>query len=445
MSDANATRSPQMVALELENSRLRRAVQELSVLNDLARAIGGSLEPELVMKTIINSSLKAVNAQQGMITLVDHDPAHPTETLVRANVSSSNVRVFHLTQALLGWMQLNQMPLVIFNPESDVRFIGVTWDLELRSLLCVPLMVKAQLRGILTVYNKKTGDSFDSGDERLLAIIASQSAQVIESARLYEEERTFTKMREQVHLAVQVQEHLLPQSVPQIPGYDIAGKSIAAQEIGGDYFDFISMPDGRSAICLGDVSGKGLPASLLMANVQATIRLLASFGISAAETMARANSLLYRSTSSEKFVTFFFSILDPVNHTLAFCNAGHNPPLLFSASGHSNLRSSGLVLGMIDRHPYLEGTVALTAGDVVVIYSDGITEAVDPADEEFGEERLLEVVRRQRHESSASMLSSIIAAVQQHCGKRSQYDDMTLVVVKRDRRPDSGHHSWGGN
>ncbi|MDP9361451.1 MAG: PP2C family protein-serine/threonine phosphatase [Acidobacteriota bacterium] len=431
MSDANEPRSPNRAALEIENSHLRRAVQELSVLNDLARAIGGSLQPDQVMKTIINSSLKAVNAQQGMITLVDHDPAHPSETLVRANVSSSNVTVFHLTHALLGWMQLNQMPLVISNPESDARFTGVTWDSELRSLLCVPLMVKSQMKGILTVYNKKTGDSFDSGDERLLAIIASQSAQVIENARLYEEERAFARMREQVQLAVQVQEHLLPQAAPQIPGYDIAGKSIAAQEIGGDYFDFVPMPDGRSAICLGDVSGKGLPASLLMANVQATIRLLASLGISAAETMARANSLLCRSTPPEKFVTFFFSILDPVRHTMAFCNAGHNPPLLFSASGHSDLRTSGLVLGMIDGHPYKEGSVTLAPGDVVVIYSDGVTEAVNSMDEEFGEERLIEIARLHRHESAASMLSSIIAAVLQHCGTQPQYDDMTLVIVKR--------------
>jgi sigma-B regulation protein RsbU (phosphoserine phosphatase) len=379
MPDVNEPRSPNRDALELESSHFRRAVQELSVLNDLARAIGGSLQPDQVMKTIINSSLKAVNAQQGMITLVDHDPANPSETLVRANVSSPNVRAFHLTQALLGWMQLNQMPLAIFDPASDVRFTGVTWDSEFQSLLCVPLMVKSQMKGTLTVYNKKTGGGFDSGDERLLAIIASQSAQVIENARLYDEERAFARMREQVQLAVQVQSHLLPHAVQQIPGYDIAGKSIAAQEIGGDYFDFLTMSDGRSAICLGDVSGKGIPASLLMANVQATIRLLASLSISAAETMARANSLLCRSTSPEKFVTFFFSILDPESHTLAFYNAGHNPPLLFDTSGHSDLRTSGLVLGMIDGHPYKEGAVALAPGDVVVIYSDGVTEAVDPA------------------------------------------------------------------
>ena len=320
-----------VASLQRDNEQLRRAVQELSTLLDLARAISASLDSAEIMRTIINRSLKAMNAQQGVVTLVARDRKQPTETLVRANVSSTAHYPFHITESLIGWMYLHKKPLSVNDPRGDERFRGVEWDPGIESLLCVPLLVKSELSGILTVYNKKDGALFDSNDERLLAIIAAHSAQIVENARLYEEERALLRMREQLHLAAQIQDHLLPTKALAVVGYDIAGRSLAAQEVGGDYYDFIPMADGRLAVCLGDVSGKGLPASLLMANVQATIRLLVSMDLAATEAISRANSFLFKSTPAEKFVTFFFSVLDPEANTLTFCNAGHSPPYLLSA------------------------------------------------------------------------------------------------------------------
>lgn len=406
-------------------------MQELSALNDLARAIGASLDSEEIMRTIINRSLKATNAQQGVVTLVDLDPARPAATLVRASVSSSNRHLFHATDSLLGWMQLNKRPLTIADPGNDERFQGTVWDPEVRTLLCVPLMVKSQLKGILTVYNKKSGAGFDANDERLLAIVASQSAQVVENARLNEEEKALWEMREQVHLAAKIQERLLPTEVPAIAGYDISGRSIPARTVGGDYYDFVPMTGGRWAICLGDVSGKGLPASLLMANVQATIRLLVSLDLPAPDAIARANSFLCRSTPAEKFVTFFFSVLDPAANTLEFCNAGHNPPYHLSGEDCRTLHTHGVVLGIMDGLTYRQDSAELQPGDLVVIFSDGVTEAVDMQDEEFGEERLLAVVRRHRAEPAESIVSAIVAAVERHGATRAQYDDLTIVVIKR--------------
>src|ERR1044071_1250626 len=167
-----------LAALRHENDRLRRAVQELSTLNDLSRAIGASLRSDDVMQTIINRSLKAVNAEQGVVTLVERNGVG-ANTLVRANESTIGApRSFHATQAILGWMQLNKRPLAITDTATDSRFSGVVWDENIRSLLCVPLLIKSELTGVLAVYNKKNGRTFDSDDERLLAIIASQSAQI---------------------------------------------------------------------------------------------------------------------------------------------------------------------------------------------------------------------------------------------------------------------------
>ncbi len=158
-----------LALLQRENEQLRRAVQELSTLLELARAIGASLDSSEIMRTIINRSLKAMNAQQGVITLVDRDHKLPTATLVRATVSSTSHLPFHVTESLLGWMYLNKRPLAVNDPRGDERFSGVEWEQGVESLLCVPLLIKSELVGILTVYNKKDGASFDSNDERLLA------------------------------------------------------------------------------------------------------------------------------------------------------------------------------------------------------------------------------------------------------------------------------------
>src|SRR5712692_6084662 len=259
-------------ALLEENRRLKRAIEELSILNDLARAIGASLNSQEVMQTIIHRSLRAVHAEQGVITLVGPQAEDAMKTLVRSVMSSSDHEKFHFNQSLLGWMHLNKKPLILNDPQHDDRFKGVRFDESVLSLLAVPMMVKSALKGILAVYNKKDGKIFTEGDQRLLAIIAAQSAQVVENARLYEEEQALFRMQEEVRLAARIQLDLLPKSPPEIKGYDIAGKSVPAQLVGGDYFDFIPTHDYRLALSVGDVSGKGLPASLLMASLQATLR-----------------------------------------------------------------------------------------------------------------------------------------------------------------------------
>jgi phosphoserine phosphatase RsbU/P len=418
--------------LQEENQRLRRAVEELSILNDLARAVGASLNSQEIMRTIVHRSIRAVNAEQGVITLVDVHANEPMKTLVRTAVSSAAYSPFHFNQSLLGWMHLNKKPLTINDPHNDVRFRGVKWDDSIRSLLCVPLMTKAELKGVLTVYNRKGGEEFTEDDQRLLAIIAAQSAQVVENARLYESERTLIHMKEELRLASRIQNDLLPKEPPRIPGYDIAGRSIPAQMVGGDYFDFIGMDGGRLALCLGDVSGKGLPASLLMANVQATLRGQTLLSPSARECIQRANKLLYQSTSSEKFVTLFYSILDPDRHTLCFSNAGHENPFLLSEKREpTRLSEGGVVLSIMEDFPFEEKTIPLVPGDIMVVFSDGITEAVNPNQELFGEERLADLLEQHRSESAAGIIESIIRGVKLHAAAAPQMDDMTIIVAKR--------------
>lgn len=260
-------------ALRAENTQLRRAVDELSILNELAAAIGASRNVEEVIQTIIRRSLASVRAEQGVVTLVGDEASDPTRTLVRTMASSGQAEALSPDQSLLGWMHLHKRPLLINDPRGDDRFRGVKWPDSVRSILCVPMIVQSRLVGILTLYNKKApADGFSPGDQRLIAILASQSAQVVESARLYAEERLFLEMKQEYLLANEIQTNLLPSGPPAIAGYDMAGISLPAKEVGGDYFDYIEMEDGRLALTVGDVSGKGVPAALLMASTQGTLR-----------------------------------------------------------------------------------------------------------------------------------------------------------------------------
>lgn len=429
-----ATQNPRqsLPMLEDENQRLKRAVEELSILNDLARAIGASLNSEEIMRTIIHRSLRAIGAEQGVITLVDHDADDTMKTLVRTNVSSSEREQYHLNQGLLGWMHINKMPLMINDPARDERFRGEKWDASIRSLLCVPMMVKSKLRGVLTVYNKRDRGAFTEEDQRLLAIIAAQSAQVIENARLIEAEQALFKVNEELRLAATIQVDLLPKGAPEIPGYDLAGRSVPAQLVGGDYFDFIPLRKPRYALCLGDVSGKGLPAALLMSNLQATLRGQSLLEVSPGLCVQRSNRLLYQSTSSDKFATLFYGILDPGSHTLSYTNAGHDIPYLYQRGGATRrLNTGGVVLSILEEFPYQEETVRLGAGDLLVVYSDGVTEAINPDYEQFGEQRLNGVIGDLREKSAAEIIEGIIQAVRTHAGRAPQRDDITVMALKR--------------
>jgi sigma-B regulation protein RsbU (phosphoserine phosphatase) len=425
--------SGEIRVLREENHQLKRAVEELSILNDLSRAIGASIDSQDIIQKIVDRSMRAVQAEQTVVTLVDRDANQPMKTLVRAMTSSAEHPHYHLNENLLGWMHLYKKPLLTNDPKDDERFRGLKWDETIHSILCVPLMVKSELIGVITSYNKKDTDGFTQEDQRLLAIIAGQSAQIIENARLYEDEKAFATMREQVRLAAQIQMDLLPSEAPEMPGYDVAARSIPAQLVGGDYYDFITINPGRMAVCLGDVSGKGLPASLLMANLQATLRGQSVLNAPVQECISNSNRLIHRSTDPEKFATLFYGVLDLTEHRMSFCNAGHENPMLIRNGEVIRLEAGGMALGVLEEFPYEHDTTRLEPGDLLVVFSDGIPDATNEFDHPFGETGLLELVEAHRDSPAAELIDRIIDRVNEHEGETDQLDDLTLLVIKRNQ------------
>lgn len=416
-----------------KNKRLRSALDELSTLNDLSLAISGSVDSEEIMRTIIHRSIRSIGAEQGDITLVDENKDAPGKTLVRSMVSSKNHTPLHLNQNLLGWMQINKKPLLINNPANDSRFQNVEWEESIHSILSAPLMNRSKLIGILTLYNKKDDDGFTKDDERLLSIIASQSAQVVENARLHEEEQELKKMRREVELAGKIQKQLLPKQQPDIKQYSLCGRNITAHSVGGDYYDFIQLDDNRWAICLGDVSGKGLPASLLMSNLQAILRGQVIYQPSPGTLLKNANRQLYQSTDIEKFVTLFLGILDVSSHTLQYSSGGHEYPfLIHSNESHQRLKIGGIPVGVMENQHYEEETVELKPGNKLVIYSDGIIDSRNSEDEEFGEPRLEQLLIKNSNQSAQQIMDTIFDASLEHSKESQLFDDMTMVVISRN-------------
>jgi len=424
--------TPSVESLQGEVTRLRRAVDELSVLNDLVVEIGGSKDSGQIVEAILRKALEAIGAEQGVITLIDHGSDDTLHTLMRAGGASAEHPPYHFSESLLGWMQIHQQPLCVNQPGSDDRFQGVRWEPSIRSLASVPMTVRSQLRSTLTLYNKIEDEGFTQVDMRLLAILATQSTQVFESARLREQEMRLLKLREELELAATIQARLLPVELPKLEGYEIAATMHPAEAVGGDYYDVLAPAPDRLCLCVGDVSGKGIPAALLMANLQATIRGQTCLQESCAGCIERSNQFMYQSTALNKFATLFYGRLDASQHELRFCNAGHNPPLLFSGEGEPRrLESGNGVLGLFDDLRFSEETVPLQQGDLLAIYSDGVTEAANTLDEQFGESRLIEVLQSHRHAPATELLQRVLDVVRGHAGEQEQSDDITLMILKR--------------
>jgi sigma-B regulation protein RsbU (phosphoserine phosphatase) len=426
--------SKKVEMLQEENRRLRVAVEELSVLNDIAIAVTSTQELENIVDLIVQKCVKHLKVEQGVVMLLDEkDNQNPFRTMVRKQDTVADILPYRLDTQLTGWMLKHQTPLLVNNFHNDERFKGISeTESHIRSLLSVPMLLKGKMIGLLTVFNKRSESNFTPEDQRLLAIISAQSAQVIENARLYKREQDYVRFQEEMRLAGEIQVNLLPKVEPEIPGYQIAGRSIPAKDVGGDYFDFIPIEDDRLAFCLGDVSGKGMPAAMLMANVQATLRGITSPSITSKACIERSNTLLHKSTDPQKFVTLFYGILNTQTNELCYCNAGHDNPFLLNSDGKvKRLQTGGIVLGFVPQFTFAEEKIPFQKGDLLVLYSDGITEAMNAKEEEFGEKRLEELIMAYRKESANRIIGKILETIETHVGNVPQMDDMTMVVLKR--------------
>ncbi|MCI0660226.1 MAG: SpoIIE family protein phosphatase [Acidobacteria bacterium] len=302
----------------------------------------------------------------------------------------------------------------------------------LRSVMAVPLAVESRVSGMIYVDSPYHTNRFSERSLQLLTLIAGVAAIRIENVRLLEVQQEQKRLANELSVASEIQLGLHPSTPPQIPLYDLIGYSFPCYEVGGDYYDFIEKSDGRHVVALGDVSGKGTGAALLMSSLHAAVRAHTRTRLSASEVVSEINQYIYDTTASNRYVTLFYSELDPRSHQLTYINAGHNPPLLVRAAGDvTRLDIGGFPLGITPFGDYREGWVELEPGDVLVIYSDGATESLNEKGEEFGEASLLELAQKYRGRTAAGIRDRVDEALTKFVGNAETVDDLTLVILKR--------------
>jgi len=273
-------------------------------------------------------------------------------------------------------------------------------------------------------------DLYHEGHLELLSAFAAQAAVAVERARAAHDQLERRRLEKELAIAREIQKSFLPSSAPVVPGFDLAGTTITHDEVGGDYYDFIPVSETRLGLAIADVSGKGIPAALIMAGFRMGLLAQIRNEYALRAVMRKVNLLLHESTERDKFVTVFYGVLDWRNGVLIFSNAGHNPPILLHRDGTADrLIDGGVALGVLPDARYEERPVALTDGDVLVMYTDGVSEAENATGEQFGEGRLEEVVRRNASRSAAGIRDAIVAAVLEWAGERGPTDDLTLLVA----------------
>ena len=309
---------------------------------------------------------------------------------------------------------------------------------KLNSQLLLPIGAKNRLSGVISLSPKRSEEPYTANDLRLLKSVAAQTGLALENSRLTEaiarEAAQKERLNRELEIAREVQERLFPQELPPTEGLDYIGACRPALGVGGDYYDFLELPEGRFGIAIGDVSGKGIGASLMMASLQASLRGQAIHcGSDLAALMKHVNTLVYEASTSNRYATFFYAQLETKTRRMIYVNAGHNPPFVIRKSGEVlKLEEGGAVVGMLPTMfiNYTQGEVQLETGDLLVGYTDGISEAMNPAEEEWGEDSMLEELKDVYGQPSEEIMTHIIACADRFANGAKQHDDMTMIIVK---------------
>ncbi len=410
------------------NQELDQKVQELRTLLDLVRGLTSTLEPDEVAQLLMLTLAGRWAVRR--YALIAWKKGHPPVTRLKG-MDIDNLANYESYEA-----QLNDLPdaiRVADLPESEFRAALREEQAE----VIFPIRAGDNTSGGLAVIGPRPGNlSYTESDLEFGTGLVTQSAVAFENSWYFREAIERKKVEQELALAANIQQNLFPAKLPELSNFELAARNRPARQCGGDYYDALAKggagAEASYLICVADVSGKGLPASLLMSNIQATLRALLDRLPSLTELSAHTNELLYASTPSNKYVTAILFELNPTTGKARFVNAGHTDCLLLRADGEAVwLKATGTPLGLLPGMPYEEQQTELNSGDLVALFSDGVTEAQDEHENEFGEERLADFLRPIARQPAEIIVDSVFTEIDRFAGSAPQYDDITLFVIKR--------------
>jgi serine phosphatase RsbU (regulator of sigma subunit)/pSer/pThr/pTyr-binding forkhead associated (FHA) protein len=417
------------------------AAQQQSVAHTDLLALISKVSVTLLAPATLDETLRqiallvfeAVPAERCLIMLRDAKGGELKMRVAQLKNQKGEVGEIRVSRSIIEEVVGQGRSVLTSDAQHDPRFASSTMTIQgIRSVLAVPLGVGDKIFGMIYADSPLAEAKFSQDHLTVLTTLGSVAAIRVENARLVEEDLERERLERELQLAREIQQRFQPTSPPQVAGYEMQGISFPCYEIGGDYYDFIERPDGRVVIALGDVSGKGTSAALLMSSLHAAVHAQIGAHQSLVETITAVNKYLAETIPLNRFVTLFCAELDPLTGTVTFINAGHNPPLIAHASGTmEQLAAGGIPLGITPDALFREGHTQLHPGDVLVIYSDGVSETQNQSGEEFGTNRLYDVVGRNLDASAAGIRDRIESSLTKFAQGTDSVDDLTLVIVKR--------------
>jgi serine phosphatase RsbU (regulator of sigma subunit)/pSer/pThr/pTyr-binding forkhead associated (FHA) protein len=422
-------------------------LRQLATLLESLRALGSGRVLDEVLALVLDAAIDVAGAERGFIMLA------PTKADARgAELEMKLARAKgRVTLPGTGFKTSRKIPEEVFATgelkivadllDGDLANVHLgTVQLGIRHVACVPLrmvryldradmMSDAKNIGVLYLDSREKGSLLAPHTRTALDTLATEAGVAIENARLYRETLEKARIEHELKIAAEIQKALLPEGSHSGPFFQSAGTSVQARAIGGDFFDMQDMREGQFGFLVGDVAGKGPAAALLTSKILGIFSAFVSVGDSPEQTVDHINKVLTRRQIDARYATLLYGQLS-ADGKLMFCNAGHNPPLVYGADGLRRIESGGMPVGMFEIAPYTCDTITMKPGDTMVLYSDGVTEAHNVAGEEFGEARLVQVMERYTRGSADVVLEQIIDAVKEFARGAEQYDDVTALVVK---------------
>ena len=409
--------------------------EHLALLYRLSQTFNSSLDLGEVLNQVMDEVIAATHAERGFVMLVESEGRlafHAARGLDHQTIERPD---FQVSRGIVERVASLGQPMLTSDAQLDERFSmrESVMLLGLRSVMCAPLIVQGRTIGVIFVDNRLRAGIFQPADLELLNAIASSAAIAIENARLYQLAVEKGRMEQELQMAYRVQSSLLPAETPQLPGWDFAARWKPARQVAGDYYDFIPYPDGRLGLVIADVTDKGMPAALYMAFTRSIVRASLDGAPSPSEGLMRANRLICAESTFGFFVTLFYAELDPTAGQLTYVNAGHNPPLHLRAGdpGPQPLVRTGMPLGIEPELTYGQAVMRLEPGDLLLLYTDGVTEGCDPQGQQFGLERLQASLLKWRGASCGALLAGVEQDLAAFASGALAEDDVTLVAARR--------------
>ena len=416
-------------------------LRQIAALLEGLRALGSGRVLDDVLSLVLDSAIEVSGAERGFIMLSAVDELEFKMARGRGHATLSGGSFATSRKIPEEVFRTGEPRIVADLLDGDLANVHMgTVALGIRNVLCVPLRLvryvdkaenvgEERRIGVLYLDSREKGSLLSGSTRAALETLATEAAVAIENARLYRETMEKARMEQEMRIAAEIQQALLPKAGRSGIYFRAAAASIPCRSIGGDFYDYVDLSDGSLGFALGDVAGKGPPAALLSAMMQGIFAAQAATSDAPSKTITRVNLALYRRGIESRFVTLMYGVLD-ASGKMVYCNAGHNPPLVIGAGGVRRLECGGPIVGLFEAASYKEETVQLTAGDWLIVFSDGISEAMSASGEEYGEDRIIDCVTANAKLDPPRLLEALFADVREFARGAAQSDDITAMVLR---------------